>query len=63
VSAFIATVLGDAIKRGEPSERPPFRLVTVDGLGLRRGVDLDRPRSLEVADDELGYLGPQSART
>lgn len=53
VSAFIAEVLDDALKRAdqEREPRPPFRLVTVGGPGTYDGVDLDRPRELEVADD------------
>jgi len=52
VSAFIARTLDDALKRPEPKEERPFRLVTVGGGGVRGGVDLDRPRELEVAEDE-----------
>ena len=52
VSAFIAKTLDDALKRREPSEPPPFRLVTVRGIHARPGVDLDRPRALDAQDDE-----------
>jgi hypothetical protein len=56
VSAFIARVLDDAVKRGQrPAEAPPFRLVVVGGGGPYPGVDLDRPRELMVADDEQQY--------
>jgi hypothetical protein len=56
VSAFIARTLDDALKRDAiPPVEPPFRLVTVKGPGLRPGVDLDRPRALEVAEDEEAY--------
>ena len=55
VSAFIASTLSDALKRREPSEPPPFQLVTVRGVYPRPGVDLDRPRSLEVEDDEARF--------
>ncbi|MDE0197361.1 MAG: ribbon-helix-helix domain-containing protein [Caldilineaceae bacterium] len=57
VSAFIAKTLDDALKRRERSEPPPFRLVTVRGVHARAGVDLDRPRALDVQDDEarLGH--------
>lgn len=56
VSAFIAGVLDDAIKRGaEPTEARPFRLITVGGGGAYPGVDLDRPRELLVADDVERY--------
>lgn len=53
VSAFIAGILGDALKRrttAPPS--PPFQLVTVSGDGLHPGIDLDRPRSLDAEEDE-----------
>jgi hypothetical protein len=54
VSAFIARVLDDALKRqpatGPPP--PPFRLITVKGEGVYPGIDLDRPRALETAEDE-----------
>ena len=56
VSAYIAGVLDDAIKRDvQPKENRPFRLVTVGGGGPYPGVDLDRPRELLVAEDEERY--------
>lgn len=56
VSAFIAAILDDAIKRSDdPREEQPFRLVTVGGGGLYPEVDLDRPRQLMVAEDEERY--------
>ena len=55
VSAFIASTLSDALKRREPLEPPPFRLVTVRGVSPRPGVDLDRPRALEAEDDEARF--------
>ena len=54
MSAFIARTLDDALKRQEPSEPPPFKLVTVRGAPLP-GVDLDRPRALDVQDDEASF--------
>ena len=56
VSAYIAAVLDDAVKRDlQPEEQQPFRLVTVDGGGPYPGMDLDRPRELMVAEDEEQY--------
>ena len=55
VSAFIARILDDALKRPEPTQAKPFRLITVGGEGPRPGVDLDRPRELESRDDEARY--------
>ena len=55
VSTFIAKTLDDALKRREAPEPPPFRLVTMRGVHTRPGVDLDRPRALDVQDDEAGY--------
>ena len=55
VSAFIAKTLDDALKRREPTEFPPFRLVTVRGVHARPGVDLDRPRALDAQDDEARF--------
>ncbi|MCY4091482.1 MAG: ribbon-helix-helix domain-containing protein [Caldilineaceae bacterium] len=55
VSAFIAKTLDDALKRREPTEPPPFRLVTVRGVRARPGVDLDRPRALDAQDDEVRF--------
>ncbi len=55
VSAFIARTLDDALKRRETPEPPPFHLVTVRGVHARPGVDLDRPRALDVQDEEAGY--------
>jgi hypothetical protein len=52
VSAFIARVLDDSLKRETPVPAGPFRLITVGGAGVRSGFDLDRPRSVEVAEDE-----------
>jgi len=56
VSAFIAGVLDDAIKRDNaPTEDRTFRLVTVGGGGPYPQVDLDQPRQLLVAEDEELY--------
>ena len=55
VTAFIAKTLDDALKRREPSEPPPFRLVTVRGVHPRPGIDLDRPRALDAQDDEARF--------
>jgi hypothetical protein len=57
VSAFIAAILDDALKRDPrtPEDERPFRLVTVGGGGPYPGVDLDRPRELMTAEDEERY--------
>ena len=55
VSAFIAKTVDDALKRRETPEPPPFRLITVRGVHTRPGIDLDRPRALDVQDDEAGH--------
>ena len=55
VSAFIARIVDDALKRPEPTHVKPFRLITVGGEGPRPGVDLDRTRELETHDDETRY--------
>lgn len=56
VSAYIARVLDEALKRSEqPPDEPEFVLVTVGGGGPLPGVDLDRPRQLLVAEDEERY--------
>lgn len=55
VSAFVARTLDDALKRREPSESPPFRLITARGVRPRPGVDLDRPRALDTADHEARF--------
>jgi hypothetical protein len=56
VSAYIARVLDEAVKRSEdPDDEPEFRLVAVGGGGPFPGVDLDRPRELLVAEDEERY--------
>lgn len=56
VSAFIAAVLDDALKRRTSPEPPrPFRLITVGGDGPRPGIDLDRPRAGDTADDEARF--------
>ena len=55
VSTFISRTLDDALKRREPSEQPPFQLVTVRGVHARPEVDLDRPRALDAQDDEIRF--------
>ena len=55
VSAFIARIVDDALKRPEPSEPSPFRLVTVRGVRPRPGIALDRPRELDAQDDEARF--------
>jgi plasmid stability protein len=52
VSAWIVAILDDAIKRPPVRAERPFRLVTVGGGGVRHGVNLDRPRELDVQEDE-----------
>ena len=56
VSAYIAAVLDDAVKRDSPPpEARPFRLVSVGGGGPYPEIDLDRARELLVAEDEERY--------
>ena len=56
VSAFIAGVLDDAVKRNStPPEDRPFHLITVGGGGPYPQIDLDRPRQLMAAEDEERY--------
>lgn len=62
VSAFIAAILDDALKRETPATPAPFRLITVDGNGVGQGIDLDRPRELEVADAEARARGLSLSR-
>lgn len=53
MSAFIAATLDDVLEDRTPSAPArPFQLVTVGGDGPRPGIDLDRPRAIETADDE-----------
>lgn len=54
VSAFIAKTLDDALKRDERTTVPPFRLVTVRSRPCL-GVDLDRPRVLDVDEDAARF--------
>ena len=58
VSAFIAKTLDDVLVRREPSRPPPFRLLTVRGGRPRDGVDLDRPRAIDAAEDEIQFGSP-----
>ncbi|MXZ85262.1 MAG: CopG family transcriptional regulator [Acidimicrobiia bacterium] len=55
VSAFIAKILSDAIKRRNPPEAPLFQLVTVRGVHPRPGVDLDSPRALDAHEDQKRF--------
>ena len=54
VSAFIAKTLDDALKRRDRTTVPPFRLVTVRSRPCL-GVDLDRPRVLDVDEDAARF--------
>ncbi len=55
VSAYISRMLSDALKCREPSEPPPFQLVTVRSVRPRSGIDLDRPRALDAEDDQARF--------
>ncbi|MCY3621359.1 MAG: hypothetical protein OXH68_06560 [Gammaproteobacteria bacterium] len=55
VSAFISKVLNDALKQRVPPQPPSFTLVTTQGVRVRPGVDLDRPRSVDAEDDETRF--------
>jgi len=55
VSAYIARVLDDALKRSEDRPVTAFRLISVGEEGVLPGVDLDKPRTLLVAEDEAEY--------
>lgn len=55
VSAFIAGILDDNLKRREVVPQRPFRLIAVGGEGVFDGIDLDKPRQFEVADDESAW--------
>ena len=50
-SAFISKALYDSLKHREPSAERPFKLVTVQGVRPKPGIDLDRPRALDAEDD------------
>ena len=54
MSAFIAETLETTLNPQEASEPPPFRLVTVQGVHVQPGVDIDRIRSLDDLDEEAG---------
>ena len=55
VSAFIARVLDNELKRTDEAPTTPFRLVSVGEGGVYPGIDLDKPSTLLVADDETAY--------
>ena len=55
VSAFIARVLDDSLKRDDTQPAGPFRLITSAGEGVTAGYDLDRPRSIDVTEDEENW--------
>ena len=52
MNPFSTKPLEDARRGRDDREPEPFRLITVRGSGVRPGVDLDRPRALEVEEDE-----------
>lgn len=52
VSAVIAAALRAQLsKPPAPSKTAPFRLVTVNGGGLRSGVDIAKQRTLDEIED------------
>lgn len=51
VSAYVSKTLSDALKRRDPPDPPPFRLITVGGVRPRPGINLDQPRALDADDD------------
>jgi len=52
VSAVIAEALrAQFARRTTPPPRVPFRLITVNGGGLRPGVDVTRLRAVEETED------------
>ena len=55
VSAFIVKTLDDALNRREPSEPPPFQLVTIRHVHHRPGFNLDQPRTLDAQNDEARF--------
>lgn len=55
VSAFIASTLSAALKSRERASQPPFKLITVRGVRPRAGIDLDRPRLLDISEDEAEF--------
>ena len=59
VSVFISQTLDDALKRHEPTEQPPFRLLTVSGVRPLPEVDLDHPRALDAEDDAARFVSPR----
>lgn len=56
VSAFIAKAVDDALKRIEPRDEKPFRLITAGGGGPLPGIDTDRIREFEVLEDVAAHL-------
>jgi hypothetical protein len=47
LTAFVADAVREALaRRPKPGERPPVRLTTFGGSGLRPGVDLDDSAAL-----------------
>jgi hypothetical protein len=63
VSAFIAKTLNEALRRGPTARAAPFRLVTVDGAGPLPGIDLDRPREIEAAEDVARFGELEAGRS
>ena len=55
VNAFIVKTLDDALNRREPSESPPFQLVTIRHVHPRPEIDLNRPRAPDAQDDEAPF--------
>ena len=63
MSAFIADILADAVQRKASADASPSKLSTVSGVSLRPGIDLDRPRALEIQDDEKEFLKGSNGST
>jgi hypothetical protein len=52
LSCIIENALREALSTPGRRERQPTRLITVSGVGLKPGVDLDNNRSLQDIMDE-----------
>ena len=58
LNAYISRTLSDALGRREPSELSAFELGTVHGIRPRPGIDLDRPRALDIEEDAERFKDP-----
>ena len=55
LSAFLAEAGRAALRAGSTSHQKPFELITYEGSGARKGINLDQTSELLAAEDQARY--------